>query len=530
MSRLSIDSVNWKEFFIGGEEGLFNIKSTSSGIDKNKIIDFDGNVPYITRSNLNNGIDMFVGEKQSSKFKIDKGNVITIGLDTQTVFYQPKCFFTGQNIQIIENEFLSKEIAMFLVPLLKIQMEKFNWGSTGATLTRLNRTKILLPICSNGNPNWKFMENYIKQEQKIQAQRLIDYYEQRIIECGFELLGFEDVKWRKFYIEELFEFGARPAKELNHLNKLNSGLNYIVGNKKNNEVKSYAESKGNCIAFIINSEGSRRCSIYKEDRSIDTQEFLIGYNKNLDEYSCRFITRVVNKIEREYNFCYKNLQELKKEILQLPIDENGDPHWEYMRMFMQRTEHCNSSEMLEYIKDLSILMGQSYYSLSRITTQWKEFWIEDIVEIKSGVRLTKADQATGKRPFIGSSDNNNGVTGFVSNVNNSLDKNLLGVNYNGSVVDNFYHPYECIFSDDVKRLKFKDKIAQNKYCYLFLKQSILKQKSKYAYGYKFNAARMKRQKIMLPINTKGIIDYDFIKKYMVIQEIKEIYQIIHYLV
>lgn len=182
-----------------------------------------------------------------------------------------------------------------------------------------------------------------------------------------------------------------------------------------------------------------------------------------------------------------------------------------------------------YIYRLAISLENTTYSLGGINIQWKEFWLEDIVDIKSGVRLTKANQISGKQPFVGSTDGNNGVTNFVSNINNSLDSNLLGVNYNGSVVDNFYHPYECVFSDDVKRLHFKDKIARNKYCYLFIKQCILKQKNKYAYGYKFNASRMKRQKIVLPINTKGKVDYDFMKKYMIIQEVKEMYEVINYI-
>ena len=41
---------------------------------------------------------MFVGN-QSERYCMDNGNVITIGLDTQTVFYQPTSFYTGQNIQ-----------------------------------------------------------------------------------------------------------------------------------------------------------------------------------------------------------------------------------------------------------------------------------------------------------------------------------------------------------------------------------------------------------------------------------------------
>lgn len=160
--------------------------------------------------------------------------------------------------------------------------------------------------------------------------------------------------------------------------------------------------------------------------------------------------------------------------------------------------------------------------------EWKEFWLEDLVYIKSGVRLTKANQIEGNIPFIGATDNSNGITNFVRNKNSSLDNNLLGVNYNGSVVENFYHPYQAIFSDDVKRIHWKKEEKDNKYTYLFLKQAILKQKEKYAYGYKFNAARMNRQKILLPINDLGDLDFDYMEKYMQIKEIKEQYKILDY--
>lgn len=96
------------------------------------------------------------------------------------------------------------------------------------------------------------------------------------------------------------------------------------------------------------------------------------------------------------------------------------------------------------------------------------------------------------------------------------------------MVENFYHAYECIFSDDVKRLSWVDASAQNKYTYLFLKQCILQQKIKYAYGYKFNATRMKRQKIILPIDVDGKINYGYMKVYMQIQEIKAQYKVIDF--
>lgn len=69
---------------------------------------------------------------------------------------------------------------------------------------------------------------------------------------------------------------------------------------------------------------------------------------------------------------------------------------------------------------------------------WKEFYIKDIFFINPGKRLTKTNMIDGNKPFIGATDSNNGVTAFVSNSNISEDRNVLGVNYNGSVVESFY--------------------------------------------------------------------------------------------
>lgn len=121
------------------------------------------------------------------------------------------------------------------------------------------------------------------------------------------------------------------------------------------------------------------------------------------------------------------------------------------------------------------------------------------------------------------------MTAFVSNNNKSIDENVLGVNYNGSVVENFYHPYQAIFSDDVKRIKWKNLKNGNKFTYLFLKQMLLSQKVKYAYGYKFNGERMKRQKIMLPSDDLGRPDYSYMKSYMQKKELDQIFMILNYL-
>lgn len=153
-------------------------------------------------------------------------------------------------------------------------------------------------------------------------------------------------------------------------------------------------------------------------------------------------------------------------------------------------------------------------NLSITNRKWKEFFLEDVVSINGGKRLTKADMELGDMPFIGASEMNNGVTAFTCSTNDSLDSNVLGVNYNGSVGFSFYHPYEAIFSDDVKRVKWLDSSRNNRYTLLFLSSMIGQQKCKFAYGYKFNAQRMKRQKILLPVCANGAIDWLFMEEYM----------------
>ena len=169
--NLALQELQWSEFRI---EDIFDITATLSGIDKNKLNGKKGQYPYITRTDKQNGIDDFIA--MQNNYKLNQGNVITIGLDTQTAFYQKTPFYTGQNIQILSNEKLNMYNALFILKPLKMLMEKFSWGSNGATLTRLKRSIILLPIDSKGQPHWDFMESFMKDLESKHIQKILAYY------------------------------------------------------------------------------------------------------------------------------------------------------------------------------------------------------------------------------------------------------------------------------------------------------------------------------------------------------------------
>ena len=155
---------------------VFSICATSSGIDKNKLKLTAGEFPYITRTDRNNGIQCYICEQPD--YKRDKGNCITVGLDTQTAFYQPTDFYTGQNIQILRHERLDNYVAKFILPCLKKTLSIFSWGGNGATLTRLRRSKIQLPVTDDGAPDFAYMEAYIKNLVADKYRRYLDYLNQ----------------------------------------------------------------------------------------------------------------------------------------------------------------------------------------------------------------------------------------------------------------------------------------------------------------------------------------------------------------
>ena len=176
---MTLDDRKWAVFQLTGEGGLFSIRATSTGIDGIRLKDgTDNSVPYVTRTETNNGIARFVSS-DNLVYGEDAGNCITIGLDTQTAYWQPMRFVTGQNVQILRSEKLNYYSAQFLTVILRQQMKsKFNWGGNGATLGRLKKLRIMLPIDESGEPDYQFMEDYIRElmdrkykQYKVYAQK-----------------------------------------------------------------------------------------------------------------------------------------------------------------------------------------------------------------------------------------------------------------------------------------------------------------------------------------------------------------------
>lgn len=330
------------------------------------------------------------------------------------------------------------------------------------------------------------------------------------------MINLSDRKWRAFKTDEILKMSRVLGRTADSYKSGN--IPYVSTSSMNNAVIDFVQaddisiSKKNCITvdpikgtcfyhpydFVGRGFSGASVNTLKSDK----------INKYIGLFLCTAIENNA-KTKASYGYLY-NSRRLEKGIIFLPVNTNGDPDYNFMEDYIKERMAIKREEYVEYAR---CQLAQIERERVDNTVKWLEFRIEDLFEIKSGKRLVKSDIEYGNRPFIGASDSNNGITAWCSNTNSTIDSNVLGVNYNGSVVENFYHPYECIFSDDVKRFHLKNTNG-DKYLYLFIKTALIKQKNKYRYAYKFNEKRMNRQTIMLPATTDDKPNYVYMSSYV----------------
>lgn len=263
----------------------------------------------------------------------------------------------------------------------------------------------------------------------------------------------------------------------------------------------------------ITIEKIRLSAYYQSAPFYCSHDVSVINNNNLDANNSQFIAEMIMRNGSKYSYGRQaQLNVVKRERIMLPVTDSGEPDYEYMAEYARQKRDTMLAKYRAYVEARIAELGEVAEIPALDEKEWREFPLDDIFTVSAGKRLETRNKVPGTRPFIGATDNNNGVTGFVGNDNSSRDGNVLGVNYNGAPCIAFYHPYECIFTDDVKRLHLRHH-SDNKFVLLFFVSIFAKQRSKYSYGYKFKEQRMLRQKLMLPVTDSGEPDYEYMEQY-----------------
>ena len=158
--RIKLHDRQWK-WFVFGEIIDKPTKAVAYNFNTLSECDVHNNnaLRYVTRTDINNGCKCFVMDEGFSG--MEEGNAITIGDTTASIYYQETPFLCGDHIVVIRAEWLNKYTGAFVVTLLCREKYRYNYGRS-LKVEKINSTRIKLPINSSGNPDWKFIEDYIK--------------------------------------------------------------------------------------------------------------------------------------------------------------------------------------------------------------------------------------------------------------------------------------------------------------------------------------------------------------------------------
>ncbi|VVH59536.1 hypothetical protein BAZOLSSOX_746 [uncultured Gammaproteobacteria bacterium] len=150
--QLTLDIENWQKF---DYSEIFNIKKGNTPKKQN-----DGSVFLVSATGLNNGVSKTV----ASATNPNKRGLITVSSNGAVgdAFYQNQDFYATGDVNILFPNFdCNQFVAMFLITVIRQEKFRFNYGRKWGKEKMLSH-KIKLPVNKNNQPDWQFMEDYIK--------------------------------------------------------------------------------------------------------------------------------------------------------------------------------------------------------------------------------------------------------------------------------------------------------------------------------------------------------------------------------
>lgn len=155
-----IDVSEWKEFPIGE---LFNVHN---GQKYPRARRAEGPTPLVSTSGFNNGVTDFVNIAVDPKL-VTRTNIITVAYSGSVgaTFYHPGEVFVGETVMALglRDEFppLNLTTGLFLSAVIRAELTRFTYTEKVKVSDVQQVLSIPLPSDTTGNPDWKYMSNFI---------------------------------------------------------------------------------------------------------------------------------------------------------------------------------------------------------------------------------------------------------------------------------------------------------------------------------------------------------------------------------
>lgn len=340
---MMLDFSKFKPFKVSDILQIYNGK----GITKEEIEENIGDFNAVQSGEENNGVIGKINKEYCYQkgYTLTEEPCLTVARSGSSgyVSFQPYGCVVGDSAKILIIKGIHKtiNIYLFIQTLLRANRFKYAYGRK-VTEDNYMRDIIYLPVSSDGQPDWQYMENIIKEKYKKLNKGIITKIKSKPNSLIIP-------RWKLFKVSDIFDEivstkGATTddlikGREIAYIGATKSmnGLMDMVAKEGNEEFIS----KGNCIVFIQIGAGGAGYATYQEKDFIGMSgKTCCGYSEHLNKYNGMFIATILCQERFRYSFgrSWTGGRLLNTEI-KLPAKLNSkneyEPDWQFMEEYIK---------------------------------------------------------------------------------------------------------------------------------------------------------------------------------------------------
>ena len=234
---MNLNITKWKDFYLSDIFTTMEPGKVSQAFQLEEGTD----IPYLGAKKDDNGIMGWCTANEELK---SKGNCVVLICDGQgsvgLANYMESDFLGTVNLMLCYNEcHLNQFTGLFLATVISKERPKYSFGRKWKT--HLSDTIIKLPQTPTGNPDWEFMEKYIKS---------LNYKPLSTVNREGKSLALVVETWKDFKVNELFEVKYGINMELNTCVETEPGdtdaINFVARTESDNGISARVKRWRKC--------------------------------------------------------------------------------------------------------------------------------------------------------------------------------------------------------------------------------------------------------------------------------------------
>lgn len=342
------------------------------------------------------------------------------------------------------------------------------------------------------------------------------------------------LEFGEFFLKDIFS-DIQRGKRLTKENQLDGLKPYASSTIFNNGIDNFISNNHNVRCFsnclTIANSGSVGASFYHPYEFIASDHITHLKNNNMNKFIYLFIGTLTSRLSEKYNFSREiNDKRISKEKILLPKTQNGEVSFGLMEQYTKDIIHKKTDTYKYYA--MKRLLDLNYKNISSLDdVNWDGFEIGKLFKLQTGKSkgLNHLEKTTDGINYLGATNRNNGVLCQVKQEDKMAQNgNCIAFirNGEGSMGYAVYKAESFIATSDIT-VGYADFL--NRYIGLFITTVSDKIRGKYNFGYKRSDTRLKKEKILLPINAEGKPDWEYMEQYIKNLEYKKIKQYLDFL-